>query len=138
MTKKSQKSTSLILCITATIAILLISNSINSYAQTNSTNTPNNPSLSNATSNATTTTNMQTTTQSGNSSVASIDAAVSAIKSGDVDGGKKSLYQAESALEGNPNAAGAEKHVEASLKALKEGDTNGAINHAELAKKGLA
>ena len=138
MTKKSQKSTSLILCITATIVILLISNSINSYAQTNSTNTPNNPSLSNATNNATTTTNMQTTTQSSNSSVASIDTAVSAIKSGDVDGGKKSLYQTESALEGNPNAAGAEKHVEASLKALKEGDTNGAINHAELAKKGLA
>jgi len=60
------------------------------------------------------------------------------IKSGDNDGAKKSLLQAESALEGKSNLSGAEKHIEASLKALKEGDTNGALMHAEEAKKGLA
>lgn len=45
--------------------------------------------------------------------------------------------QAESALEGNSKAVDAEKHIEASLQALKDGDTKGAINHAELAKKSL-
>jgi hypothetical protein len=60
------------------------------------------------------------------------------IKSGDNEGAKKSLLQAESGLEDKPNVSGAEKHIEASLKALKDNDTNGALTHAEEAKKGLA
>jgi hypothetical protein len=68
----------------------------------------------------------------------SIDAGISAIKGGDSNGAKKSLLQAESALEGNPKLSTAEKHVESSLQALKDGDTNGAINHAQEAKSGLS
>ena len=75
---------------------------------------------------------------SGNPAVTSIDAGISALKSGDNEGAKKNLYKAEAALEGNPNGAGAEKHVEAALKALKDGDTKGATFHAEEAKKGLS
>ena len=40
-----------------------------------------------------------------------IDASISAIKGGDSNGAKKSLLQAESALEGNPKLSTAEKHV---------------------------
>ena len=69
--------------------------------------------------------------------VKSIDTAISSIKSGDNAEGKKSLLQSESALEGNSKAVDAEKHIEASLQALKDGDTKGAINHAELAKTSL-
>jgi hypothetical protein len=78
-----------------------------------------------------------TTNSSSNPVVKSIDVAISSLKSGDNNSGRKSLLQAESALEGNSKAVDAEKHIEASLQALKDGDTNGAINHAELAKKSL-
>ena len=47
------------------------------------------------------------------------------------------FYQAVLALEDKPNLANAEKQIEASLKALKDGDTNAAITHAEKAKKNL-
>ena len=40
-------------------------------------------------------------------------------------------------LEDQPNQGGAEKQIEASLKALKDGDTNGALAHAEEAKNSL-
>ena len=59
------------------------------------------------------------------------------IKGGDTDGAKKSLYQAEAGLEDQPNQGGAEKQIEASLKALKDGDTNGALTHAEEANNSL-
>jgi len=78
-----------------------------------------------------------TTNSSSNLVVKSIDAAISSLKSGDNNSGRKYLLQAESALEGNSKAVDAEKHIEASLQALKDGDTKGAINHAELAKKSL-
>ena len=67
-----------------------------------------------------------------------IDAGISAIKNGDNNAAKRSLLQAESALEDNPKLSAAEKHVESSLQALKDGDTNGAINHAQEAKSGLS
>ena len=67
-----------------------------------------------------------------------IDSGISMINSGDNEGAKKSLLQAESGLEDKPNLSGAEKHIEASLKALKDDDKNGALTHAEEAKKGLA
>ena len=72
-----------------------------------------------------------------NEIIKSIDSGILMIKSGDNDGAKKSLYQAEASLEDQPNQGGAEKQIEASLKALKDGDTNGALAHAEEAKNSL-
>ncbi len=101
------------------VPLLLISNSVLSFGQTNTT--------------------AATAADNPNSeTIKSIDTGISMIKSGDNDGAKESLYQAESSLEGKPNQGGAEKHIEASLQALKDGDTNGALTHAEEAKKGLA
>ena len=123
MTNISQNHRKTVLfSILAIVPLLLISNSVASYGQTNTT--PTN----------------QTNTASGPNSgiVKLIDSGISMIKSGDNEGAKKSLLQAESGLEDKPNVSGAEKHIEASLKALKDNDTNGALTHAEEAKKGLA
>ena len=109
--------------ILAIVPLLLISNSFTSYGQTNTTTTAN-----------------QTSTNDGpnSESIKLIDSGIVLIKSGDNEGAKKSLLQAESGLEDKPNLSGAEKHIEASLKALKDDDKNGALMHAEEAKKGLA
>ena len=48
-----------------------------------------------------------------------IDSGILMIKSGDNEGAKKSLLQAESGLEDKPNLSGAEKHIEASSKSFK-------------------
>ena len=121
----------------ATISIILVSNGIVSYAQTNSSDitVEYNSSISNSSS---TTVNNATSTPSDNPVVQSIDAAIKAIKDGDKDSGKKSLLKAEEALEGKSDLADAEKRVEASLAALKDGDNNAAISHAEEAKKSLS
>jgi len=120
----------------ATISIILVSNGIVSYAQTNSSDITvgYNSSISNSSS---TTVNNATST-SDNPVVQSIDAAIKAIKHGDKDSGKKSLLKAEEALEGKSDLVDAEKRVEASLAALKDGDNNAAISHAEEAKKSLS
>lgn len=119
----------------ATMSIILVSNGIVSYAQTNSSelNTGYN-----TTSNSTAVNNATSSTPSDNPVVQSIDAAIKAINDGDKDSGKKSLLKAEEALEGKPDLADAEKRVEASLAALKDGDNNAAISHAEEAKKSLS
>ena len=121
----------------ATISIILVSNGIVSYAQTNSSDITvgYNSSISNSSS---TTVNNATLTPSDNPVVQSIDAAIKAIKDGDKDSGKKSLLKAEEALEGKSDLVDAEKRVEASLAALKDGDNNAAISHAEEAKKSLS
>ena len=121
----------------ATISIILVSNGIVSYAQTNSSDITvgYNSSISNSSS---TTMNNATSTPSDNPVVQSIDAAIKAIKDGDKDSGKKSLLKAEEALEGKSDLVDAEKRVEASLAALKDGDNNAAISHAEEAKKSLS
>ena len=106
--------------------LLLISNSVISFGQTNA--------LTNATSRI----KQIPLLAPNNEIIKLIDSGILMIKSGDNDGAKKSLYQAEASLEDKPNLSGAEKHIEASLKALKDGDTNGALTHAEEAKKGLA
>ena len=109
------------------VPLLLISNSVLSFGQTNATN-------------STTTISNQTNTAADNPNneiIKSIDSGILMIKSGDNDGAKKSLYQAEASLEDQPNQGGAEKQIEASLKALKDGDTNGALAHAEEAKNSL-
>jgi hypothetical protein len=120
----------------ATISIILVSNGIVSYAQTNSSDITvgYNSSISNSSS---TTVNNATST-SDNPVVQSIDAAIKAIKDGDKDTGKKLLLKAEEALEGKSDLVDAEKRVEASLAALKDGDNNAAISHAEEAKKSLS
>ena len=116
------------------VPLLLISNSVLSFGQTNATNS----TAAITSSNQTNTTAATATDNPNSETIKSIDTGISMIKSGDNDGAKKSLYQAESSLEGKPNQGGAEKHIEASLQALKDGDTNGALTHAEEAKKGLA
>jgi hypothetical protein len=120
----------------ATISIILVSNGIVSYAQTNSSDITvgYNSSISNSSS---TTVNNATST-SDNPVVQSIDAAIKAIKDGDKDSGKKLLLKAEEALEGKSDLVDAEKRIEASLAALKDGDNNSAISHAEEAKKSLS
>ena len=120
----------------ATISIILVSNGIVSYAQTNSSDITvgYNSSISNSSS---TTVNNATST-SDNPVVQSIDAAIKALKDGDKDTGKKLLLKAEEALEGKSDLVDAEKRVEASLAALKDGDNNAAISHAEEAKKSLS
>ena len=123
----------------STISIILVSNGIVSYAQTNSSDLTvgYNTSNSNSTSNSTNVNNA-TSTPSDNPVVQSIDAAIKAIKDGDKDSGKKSLLKAEEALEGKSDLVDAEKRVEAALAALKDGDTNAAISHAEEAKNSLS
>ena len=111
--------------ILAIVPLLLISNSVTSYGQTNTTN-------------ATNQTNASTASGPNSELIKLIDSGISMIKSGDNEGAKKSLLQAESGLEDKPNVSGAEKHIEASLQALKDNDKNGALTHAEEAKKGLA
>lgn len=66
------------------VPLLLISNSVSSFGQTNSTN-------------STTITPNQTNTAADNQNneiIKSIESGISMIKSGDNDGAKKSLYQA--------------------------------------------
>ncbi|HEY7109956.1 MAG TPA: hypothetical protein VH415_11030 [Nitrososphaeraceae archaeon] len=135
----NKKSASGILLGLGMISILLISNGIASYAQTNVLNMTTNSTMSNATaaSNSSGITNTTSLT-SDNPVLKSIDDAISAIKSSDNKAGKKLLYEAESALEGKSDVVDAEKRIEASLQALKDGDTNAAISHAEEAKKSLS
>jgi hypothetical protein len=121
----------------ATISIILVSNGFVSYAQTNYSDPAAGSNTSNSNSSSTTVNNA-TTTPSNNPVVQSIDEAIKAIKDGNKDSGKKSLLQAEEALEGKSDLVDAEKRVEASLAALKDGDANGAISHAEEAKKNLS
>ncbi len=129
------KSIQSILLGLATISIILVSNGFVSYAQTNSS-VGYNSSISNSSS--TTVNNATSSTPSDNPVVQSIDAAIKAIKDGDKDSGKKLLLKAEEALEGKSDLVDAEKRVEASLAALKDGDNNAAISHAEEAKKNLS
>ena len=137
---KPNNSNIIILAIVAATASLVLFShgAAASYAQTNAADNSASaaPMAPNAT--ASSASAPQSPSPSGNPALASIDAGISAIKSGDSEGAKKNLYKAEVALENNPNASGAEKHVEAALKALKDGDTKGATFHAEEAKKGLA
>ncbi len=82
------------------------------------------------------TTSATSTTKSSNDQVIMhIDAAISAIKSGDNDKGRLELLQAEKLLEGVESAVDSEKRIEAALKVLKDGDSNGSISQAEEAKK---
>jgi len=97
--------------------------------------------LSSATmqSNGDTSTSATTAAESSSSStdpvIMHIDSAISSIKSGDNDEGRKQLLEAEKLLEGVESAVDAEKRIEAALKILKDGDSNGSISQADEAKK---
>lgn len=66
-----------------------------------------------------------------------IDAAIAAIKDGKTDEGRKHLLEAENVLEGKPSVADSEKSIEAAIKALKDGDSNGSMSQAQEARKSL-
>lgn len=132
---KTKLISSMMLGLAATISILLISSGIVSYAQSNSSEVTLGSNTSISASNSTQVNNV--TAQSDNPTVQSIDAAIKALNDGDKDAAKKLLLKAEESLEGKPDLEGAEKRVEASLAALKDGDINAAISHAEEAKKNL-
>jgi hypothetical protein len=73
-----------------------------------------------------------------NSSLSSdIGNAINTIKGGDNTKGKTDLMKIEGQMEGKSGLSGAEKHIEAAISALKDGDTNGAINHAQEAQSAL-
>ena len=69
---------------------------------------------------------------------AQIDSAIAAIQGGSTEEGRKQLLQSEKLLEDMQYASTAEKHIEAALQALKQGDNSGSISHAEEAKKTLS
>jgi hypothetical protein len=118
----------------ATVSLLLVTNVVGSYAQTTYTNQTVGSNTSSSTAN---TTGTNATSLPSNPVVKNFDEGIKAIKADDKSAGKKALLHAESALEGKSDAVDAEKHVEAAIQALKEGDTNGAISHAEQAKEKL-
>jgi hypothetical protein len=84
---------------------------------------------------STTATTTSTTKSSNDQVIMHIDAAISAIKGGDNNEGRKQLLEAEKLLEGVKSAVDAEKRIEAAIKILKDGDSNGSISQAEESKK---
>lgn len=128
MKTKNTSILSAALLATALSGLMIVSGMVVSTAtaQSNTTET-------NATTNAT----MNTSSSSDNPVVMHIDAAIGAIKDGKTDEGRKHLLGAEKVLEGKPSVADSEKRIEAAIKALKDGDSNGSISQAEEAKKSL-
>ena len=120
----------------AAISVILFSHGIVSYAQDNYSNATASVNTSISTSNSTLANNA--TSQSDNPTMQSIDAAIKSLNDGDKDTAKKLLLKTEESLEGKSDLVDAEKRVEASLAALKDGDINAAISHAEEAKKNLS
>jgi type II secretory pathway pseudopilin PulG len=81
---------------------------------------------------------MATPASSSNQSIGQqIDSAITAIQGANTDEGRKQLLQSEKLLEDMPSASAAEKHIEAALQALKQGDNIGSVTHAEEAQKML-
>ena len=115
-------------------SVIVASHGVVSYSQTNSSM----PTIGTNTSSINSTTTNSMAVQSDNPVVQSIEKAIKAIRDGDNKSGKKSLLEAEEALEGKSDLVDAEKRVEAALAALKDGDNNGAISHAEEAMKKMS
>ena len=119
----------LVALLTITLSGLMIASGLvisTAKAQSNATET-------NATSNATSNTSAST----DDPVVVQTDAAIIAIKDGKTDEGRKHLLEAEKLMEGRPSIADSEKRIEAAIKALNDGDSNGSISQAEEAKKSL-
>ena len=120
--------------------MLVTSSALPSYGgnTTNSSlstgNTPNaNASTVNATLATGNTTNANATNTSANPVVKSLGDALNSLKNNDNAGAKTNLRNAEKEMEGDPSLQSGEKHVEAALGALKDGDIKGAIDHAQQA-----
>ena len=119
----------LVALLTITLSGLMIASGLvipTAKAQSNATEM-------NATSNATSNTSSST----DDPVVVQTDAAIIAIKDGKTDEGRKHLLEAEKLMEGRPSIADSEKRIEAAIKALNDGDSNGSISQAEEAKKSL-
>ena len=87
--------------------------------------------------NATTNETSNTRSSTDDPVVVQTDAAIIAINDGKTDQGKKHLLEAEKLMEGRPSIADSEKRIEAAIKALNDGDSNGSLSQAEEAKKSL-
>ena len=112
--------------ITGTItALIMMSNIVLSSATTQSNDTNTSATIAAESSSS----------SSADQVIMHLDSAISAIKSGDNDEGRKQLLQAEKLLEGVESAVDSEKRIEAALKILKDEDSNGSISQAEEAKK---
>jgi hypothetical protein len=130
----NNRSIQVVLMGLATVSLLLVTNGLSSYAQTTYSNQTIGSNTSSSAANATGT---NTTSLPSNPVVKNLDEGIKAIKADDKSAGKKALLHAESALEGKSDSVDAEKHVEAAIQALKEGDSNGAISQAQQAKEKL-
>ena len=133
MKTKNSNILPLALLTTAVLGLMIASGFVISAATAQS-----NTTATNATTNATTNSTTNTSLSSNDPIVIQIDAAISAINDGKTDEGRKSLFEAEKLMEGKPSIADSEKRVEAAIKALSDGDTNGSVSQAEEAKKSLA
>ena len=130
----NNRSIQVVLMGLATVSLLLVTNGLSSYAQTTYSNQTVGSNTSSSTAN---TTGTNATSLPSNPVVKNLDEGIKAIKADDKSAGKKALLHAESALEGKSDSVDAEKHVEAAIQALKEGDSNGAISQAQQAKEKL-
>ena len=126
MKTKNTNILSAALLATALSGLMIVSGMVVSTATAQSNTTE-----MNATTNAT----MKASSSSDDPVVTYIDAAIGAIKEEKTDEGRKHLLEAEKLLEGKPYVADSEKRIEAAIKALKDGDSNGSISQAEEAKK---
>jgi predicted membrane-bound mannosyltransferase len=141
MKTKNSNILPLALLTTALLGLMIASGFVISAATAQSNTTATNATTNaatNATTNATTNSTTKTSLSSNDPIVIQIDAAISAINDGKTDEGRKSLFEAEKLMEGKPSIADSEKRVEAAIKALSDGDTNGSVSQAEEAKKSLA
>ena len=123
------ENTSILLAALLTIALsgLMIASGLVISTATAQSNTTEMNATSNATSN--------TSSSSDDPVVMQIDTAIGAIKGGKTDEGRKHLLEAEKLMEGTPSIADSEQRIEAAIKALNDGDSNGSISQAEEAKK---
>jgi hypothetical protein len=115
---------STILITGAITALIMTSNIVLSSATTQSKDTSTSATIA-----------AESSSSSANQVIMHLDSAISAIKSGDNDEGRKQLLQAEKLSEGVESAVESEKRIEAAIKALKDGDSNASISQSEEAKK---
>ena len=108
-----------------TLCVLVTSNTLSSYASTTN--------ATNSTIAGGNTTNANVTTTSANPIVKNLGDALNSLKKNDNVAAKTDLRNAEKEMEADSSLQSGEKHVEAALAALKDGDINGAIGHAQQA-----
>ena len=115
---------STILITGAITALIMMSNIVLSRATTQSKDASTSATIA-----------AESSSSSADQVIMHLDSAISAIKSGNNDEGRKQLIQGEKLLEGVESAVESEKRIEAAIKALKDGDSNASISQSEEAKK---